>query len=94
MIYAQKVFRFNVDDESPSRAFEMTHASGNKRALGYLLQARVARDRHLLICSCALLWLDFVLCLSQVSEVEMRGMLALEMELSVEEILVYRDVAR
>ena len=31
---------------------------------------------------------------SQVSEVEMRGMLALEMELSVEEILVYRDVAR
>ncbi|CAM9815336.1 unnamed protein product [Hapterophycus canaliculatus] len=30
----------------------------------------------------------------QVSEAEMRGMLALEMELSVEEILVYRDVAR
>lgn len=33
-------------------------------------------------------------CFPQVSEVEMRAMLALEMELSVEEILVYRDVAR
>lgn len=42
------------------------------------------------------LWPDSscVVCLLQVSEVEMRGMLALETELSVEEILVYRDVAR
>ena len=39
-------------------------------------------------------WRGFFVLLLQVSEVEMRGMLALEMELSVEEILVYRDVAR
>lgn len=62
-----------------------------------LLRARVVRDRPLRTGSCALAWPDSVLFYffaSQVSEVEMRGMLALEMELSVEEILVYRDVAR
>lgn len=77
--------------ESPSRAFEIAHASDQKstRRRAYSKFASYATTFAVgsivpgLICVC-----------SQVSEVEMRGMLALEMELSVEEILVYRDVAR
>lgn len=65
-------------------------------------QARVRARTGLYCCAHRLIYVRalavswFVVCCVslQVSEVEMRGMLALETELSVEEILVYRDVAR
>lgn len=93
---AQDFAGFHIDGESPSRALETPSAGGGTGCTRWcLLESRDARGRRSPWAPALPLACPYsVLRVSQVSEVEMRGMLALEMELSVEEILVYRDVAR
>ena len=80
-------FPRHTDSQTTQRSFENADESGQKSTHPDAYFFARGLLRSYVAGFCVWLWL------SQVSEMEMRGMLALEMELSVEEILVYRDVA-